>query len=204
MPRGDLRGERNELVDGRRRLDHLRLGRAAAAHRDHDHVTVAGEQPREMSGDRGLPDALAGADHGDRGQLERLEDRRVEAEVGTDVRQAGRERARGPAKALDRPEHRLVRQVDDQLGGTEVVDERHAVVGTAAKLLGPADEDRAHPLVRQLGQRIAHDRRVVLPVDQRDGPHRLVVTSRSIRPVYFSYSPVAVSNWMIRSCPWNG
>ena len=45
----------------------------------------------------------------------------------------------------------------------------------------------------------------MLAVDQRDGAaHPRVVTSRSIRPVYFSYSKVAVENWMIRSCPWNG
>ena len=34
--------------------------------------------------------------------------------------------------------------------------------------------------------------------------HPRVVTSCSIRPVYFSYSNVSVENWMIRSCPWNG
>ena len=53
-------------------------------------------------------------------------------------------------------------------------------------------------------ERLAHHRRVVLPVDERDRPHRGAVTSRSIRPVYFSCSPVDVSNWMIRSCPWKG
>ena len=104
------------------------------------------------------------------------------------------------------PEHRLVRQVDDDLGGAEAVDERDAVVGAAlAQLLGAADEDRPLPLVRERRECVAHHGRIVLTVDERDGArHRLAVTSLSIRPVYFSYSPVETSNWMIRSCPWNG
>ena len=84
--------ERDQLVEGRRGRDELGLRRAATPHRDHDHIAVAGEQAREMRGHSGLPDALARADDGDRRQLERLEHRRVETEVGADVRQAGRER----------------------------------------------------------------------------------------------------------------
>ena len=41
---GPAARERDEVVDGRRRLDELGLGRAAAAHRDDDDVAVAREQ----------------------------------------------------------------------------------------------------------------------------------------------------------------
>ena len=198
-------GTGHELLDGRRSLDQLGLLRAAAAHRDDDHPPVAREEARQVGGDRGLPDALAGADHRDRRQLERLERRWVEPEVGADVGQPGGQRPRRPLEPLDRPEHRLVGQVDHHLGRREPVDKWHAVVGvTFAELLGTPHEDRSLPVVGERLESIAHDRRVMLPVDERDGPHRRAVTSLSIRPVYFSYSPVDTSNWMIRSCPWNG
>ena len=47
--------------------------------------------------------------------------------------QPGRERPRRPAKALGRAEHRLVGEVDDDLGGAEAVDERHAVVARPSR-----------------------------------------------------------------------
>src|SRR4051812_30807241 len=198
---------RDELLDGGRRLDELGFGRAAAPHRDHDDTPVACEEAHQVCGDGRLPDSLARADHRDRRQLERLESRRIEAEVGAYIRKACRERARGPLESFYRPEHRLVGEVDDDLRRAEAVDERDAVVtlSASAELLGPADEDRSLPLVRQRCERVAHPRRIVLPVDERDrARHRLAVTSLSIRPVYFSYSPVETSNWMIRSWPWNG
>ena len=40
--------ERDEIGDGRRRLDQLRLGRAAPSHRDDDDAPVAREQPRDV------------------------------------------------------------------------------------------------------------------------------------------------------------
>jgi hypothetical protein len=119
----------------------------------------------------------------------------------------GSKRKSAPLEPLHRSEHRLVGEVDDHLRRAESVDERNAVVaGLAfAKLLRPADEDRSLPLVRERCERVAHHRRIVLTVDERHrARHRLAVTSLSIRPVYFSYSPVETSNWMIRSCPWNG
>ena len=132
--------------------------------------------------------------------------RRVEAEVGADVREAGGERPRRPAKPLGRAEHRLVGEVDDDLGRAEAVDERHAVVARRSRSFS-VPPTRIAPS-HSYGSAASASRTtgaIVLPVDQRDGPrHRLAVTSRSIRPVYFSYSPVATSNWMIRSCPWNG
>ena len=47
--------------------------------------------------------------------------------------------------------------------------DRDAVVGVVAQLLGAADEVRGDELVRQLLERGAHDRRVVLAVDQGRG-----------------------------------
>src|SRR5262249_57856478 len=82
---------------------------------------------------------------------------------------------------------------------------RHPVVRDTVQLLGSADEHHRDHLVRELAERGMHDGWVVLAVDQDDrAAHPRVVTSRSIRPVYFSYSSVSVENWMMRSCPWNG
>ena len=200
-------GEREQVVERRRGLDELRLGRPATAHRHDDDPAVAREHARDVSRHRRLPDPLAEADHGERRRRYRLERRRVEAEVGADVRQPERECARGPEHPLPRPEHRLVGEVDHEirLDRVERVDERHAVVVVAAQLLGPAHQQRAEHVIRQRLERIAHDRRVVLPVDQDDGPLAHVDrTSSSIFAVYFSYVFVSVENWMIFSCPWNG
>ena len=83
--------------------------------------------------------------------------------------------------------------------------ERNAVVLAAAELLRAADEHRGDDEVVELLEGLADDGRVVLAVDDRDrAPHPLVVTSRSIFPVYFSYSNVSVENWMMRSSPWKG
>ena len=79
------------------------------------------------------------------GSCERLERRRVEAEVGADVREPGGERPRRPAEPLAGPEHRLVGQVDHDVGprpSPKSSTERHAVVRVAAQLLRAADEDR--------------------------------------------------------------
>ena len=199
--------ERDEIGERRRRLDQLGLGRPAPSHRDHDDVAVAGEQPREMRRDGGLADALAGADHRDRRQLERLVDGRVEAEVGADVRQAGRERARGPAEALGRAEHRLVREVDDHLGVRRSRRRagRRSRRRRAASRVPPTRIAPTH----SYGSSASASRTtgaIVLAVDQGDG---LVITAssspraRSARCTSRTRA-VARSNWMIRSCPWNG
>src|SRR5262249_30989813 len=127
-----------------------------------------------------------------------------EAEVGADVREPGGEGARGPAHPRGRVEHRLVGEVDRDLGAVEAVHERYSVLGRAAQLLRAADEDRPDPFVRQRREGLAHDRGRVLAVDECDRLHRRAVTSVAIRSVYFSYSSVSRSNWMIRSWPWNG
>ena len=163
-----------------------------------------------MRADGRLPDALAGADDPDRRQLERLECRRVEAKVGADIREAERERSAREPKPVGRPEHGLVGEVDDDLGvvlqrSGQRVDERDAVVLAAAQLLAPADEVSRDELVRQLLEGVRDRREVVLAVDDRErARHERVVTSPSIRAVYFSNARVSVENWMIFSCPWNG
>ena len=66
------------------------------------------------------------------------------------------------------------------------------------------EENRADEVERQFGESVSHDVRVVLAVDERDRLHECVVTSDSIRAVYFSKASVSVENWMIFSCPWKG
>ena len=103
--------------------------------------------------------------------------------------------------ALLRIEHRLVGQVDRDLGAARpLFHDRYAVVRRAAQLLRPTDEAHGDELVRQLVQRGPHDVRIVLAVDDGDRPHR-AVTSFSMRAVYFSYVFVSVENWMIFSWP---
>ena len=181
--------ELDELVERRRRLDDLGLGRAAAAHRDDDDVAVAREQPREVRRDRGLPHALA-----------RCRSRRSTAArtARTTAGRTGsrRRRTAGPAasacdaqrKRSAGPEHRLVGEVDHDLG----------VRRSRRRAARRSPRRRAASRCRRRGSRRPTRtaapaarrarRRVVLPVDQRDRPHRRAVTSRSIRPVYFSYS----------------
>jgi hypothetical protein len=117
------------------------------------------------------------------GTLERLEARRVEAEVGADVRQPGRERARAQRKRSRRPEHRLVGEIDDELGVAEV---RRAAARRSPSpprsFSVPPTRIAPDHVVRQLGERVAHDVRVVLPVDRARPPLTRVVTSRSIGP----------------------
>ena len=158
-----------------------------------------------MPGHGCLPDPLAQADHGERRCRDRLERRRLEAKVGADVRQPERERTRRPQHPLPRPEHRLVGEIDHEIGPdrVELADERDAVILAPADLLRAADEERPDDLVRELRERVPHDRCVVLSVDQDKSSH-VDRTSSSIRAVYFSYVFVSVENWMMRSCPWNG
>ena len=160
-----------------------------------------------MTGDGRLPDPLARPDDPDRRQVEGLEHGNVEAEVGADVRDAvGEGKTREP-KALARAEHGLVGEVDDRLRlelgdrRLEVVHEWDAVVLSADQLLGSADEERPGEVVGQLDEGVAHDRGIVLTVDQGDRARHRVVTSSSIRAVYFSKASVSVENWMIFSCP---
>ena len=163
-----------------------------------------------MGGDSGLADTLAGGEHGQRRQRKRFELGRLEPEVSPGVGDPGREHPAGHPEPRRGPQHGLVGQVEHELRlqlpqrPLEIGVERDAVVGFAAELLRPAGHERADELVRQLDQSVAHRRRVVLPVDQGQRPHRCEVTSPSILAVYFSNERVSVENWMIFSCPWNG
>ena len=164
-----------------------------------------------MAGDRGLPHALPGAYDRKRRERKRRQLGRVETKVRAHIRQPEREHPARHPEAFSRPEHRLVGEVDDDLGlelgdrRFQLVHDRHAVVVTAAQLLGAAGEPDGHELVRQHSERIAHHGRIVLPVGYGQRPHQvLAVTSSSIRVVYFSNASVSVENWMIRSEPWNG
>ncbi len=120
--------------------------------------------------------------------------RRIEAEVGAHVRDAPHEHLAGDPEPLDRAEDGLVREIDDDVGPVlverafERVGEGHAVVRVVPQLLRAAEQMRRHEAVRQLLERRAHDRRVVLAVDQGQGTlgHERDVTSSSMRPVYFS------------------
>ena len=182
---------------------------AAAAHGDDDDVARAREQAGDVARDGGLPHALARADDGQRRLRVGRERDRVEPEVRADVGQPVRERARGEPEPAPRPGDRLVGEVDHDVhvhfdqGVGQLVPERDAVVGhAAADLLGAAEHDRADDLVVERGERLDDDVRVVLPVDERERSHGRLVSSFSIRAVYFSYSSVSIENWMIRSCPW--
>ncbi len=164
-----------------------------------------------MPGDGGLPDALARADDPERRERERPKRRRVEAEVRARVGDPRGEHAARDEEALARAEHRLVGEVVDELrlAGrerlVEVAVDRHAVLVPATQLLLAAGEPGAGDLVGQRRERVPDDGRVVLAVDHHErARHVRVVTSPSIRAVYFSNARVSVENWMIRSCPWNG
>ena len=198
------------LGRGAGRFD-LGLGRPAATHCDDDDIPVLREQAQRVAGHGRLADPFAGSDDADRGQVERLQLGRIEAKVRADVRDAVRQHPARDAKALTRPQHRLVGEVDDDLGleigqcPLQVVEQEDAVLVVAAQLFGAPDEPRPTEVVRKGRQRVLHHRRVVLSVDDRQrAGHDRVVTSPSMRAVYFSNARVSVENWMIFSWPWNG
>ncbi len=168
-------------------VDELRLGGAASAHRQHHDVAPRSlQQPGDVCRDRGLAHALARPDDAERRSRSRHQvARRREREVRSPVGDTALERDRGQPEAVRRGEHRLVGEVHE-LVRCEPLDrranrvlghlrghDRHAVgleSSVQIDLLGPADERSAHDLaaLRELGQREAHHRRVVLAVDQRD------------------------------------
>ena len=127
-----------------------------------------------------------------------------------DVGQPEREHAAREREALDGPEDGLVGEIDDDLGREardrrlDVVDERDAVLLAPAQLLRAADEHRRDDLVRELGERVTDDGRIVLAVDDRECPHVLAVTSSSIAPVNFAYSSVSSEKETSLTSPWNG
>ena len=58
--------------------------------------------------------------------------------------------------------------------------------------------------MREARERDPDDVRIVLTVDQSQRLHGGLVTSPSMRVVYFSNSSVSAENWMIRSWSWYG
>jgi hypothetical protein len=163
-----------------------------------------------MTRDGGLPDALAGSGDSDRWKRERKPCRRLESEVGADVRHAEREHPACESKPLDRPEDGLVGEVDDDLEhvrvecGLDIGGERDTVVLPSSQLLLAADEHGGDELVRKLGERVTDDRGVVLAVDDGQRSQVRAVTSSSIAPVNFAYSSVSSENETSRTWPWNG
>ena len=120
------------------------------------------------------------------------------------------EHAAGEREPRDRAEHRLVREIDDDVRAQacdsrlHVGHERNAVLVPAAELLLTADEHGRDEVVRQLGERVTDDRGVVLAVDDGESPHVRVVTSSSIAPVNFAYSSVSSANETSLTWPWKG
>ena len=177
------------------------------AHRDDHDVPLACEQTRQMPGDGGLADALARADHRDGRQLERLV-------AGGSKRKSAPMYAIPAASARDAQRRRSAREMTGSSERStsasapcEALDERHTEALTVAQLLRPAGEDRAHPLVRQLPERLPDHVGACSPsISATASSHSsaAAVTSPSMRLVYFSYSSVSRSNWMIFSDPWNG
>ena len=163
-----------------------------------------------MTGHGGLADALTRPHDGDRRELEGLEQRRIETEVRSDIRQPQREDPAREREAFDGAEHRLVREVDDHFRsmlrdcGLHVGSERYPVVLSPAQLLVTSDQNGRDEVVRQLGERVTHDGRVVLAVDDGESPHVRAVTSSSIAPVNFAYSRVSRANETSFTWPWNG
>ena len=197
------------------------------------------EQAREVTGDGRLADALAGPDDVERRQrAQRQARRRVEGEVGAAVRGPGRQRGAHQQEALAVAEHRLVGEVDDDLGGggadragdggrhggrvagarVDRSDRGQAELGrearragvAGAQLLAAAGEQPAGDLVpvAQPVERRAHDRRVVLAVDDDEGARARPPGSRlappAARQMYFSNDAVEGANSISVSLPWNG
>ena len=157
-------------------LGDLRLRRPAAPHRRRRRSCRSRASSRAAcAGDRRLADALPRADDPDRGQRERLEHGRIEAEVGADVRRApcastrlaSRSRSRGPStgssersttsSGVDTRQRLVAARSND---GHAVLLVRRAASRSRRRMM------RGDELVRQLRERVAHDRRVVLAVDQ--------------------------------------
>ncbi len=203
-------GQLDERLDRRWNDDYFGSGRPAASHRDDDDLVLRREQPSEMAGDGGLADTLPGSGDRDRRHGERRALGWVEAEVCPHVGHAAGEHPADERQTRWRPEHGLVGEVDHDVGcmacdgRLHVLDERDAVVLTAAELLLPANEDGGGEVVRELRERVTYDVGVVLAVDDRDGSHVRAVTSSSIAPVNFAYSRVSRLKETRRSWPWNG
>jgi hypothetical protein len=164
-------------------------------------LPLATQKPGDMAGDCGLADPLAASDDCERGHVERSELNRFEAEIGARVPRSSGERPRREAKPAAGIQHRIVGEVEHELGAgrlqpfLEVGKERNSVRRLAPKLFRTAQQNGTDNLVLELDERVAHDLGVMLPVDEGESSHRRVeLTSSSILVVYFSYSSVSIEN----------
>src|SRR5262245_37859512 len=200
----------DESLDGGRNAHDLGLRGATPSHRNDDQAAFLCEQTRHVTRHGRLADPLACPHDRDRGEWERLERRWVEAKVGAHVRHAPGEHAACESKPRDGPKNGLVGQVDDHVGAMardrrlDVRRQWDSVVLPAPKLLLATDQHRGDEVVRELGERVAHDRGIVLAVDDSESPHVRAVTSSSMAPVYFAYSSVSSANETSLTWPWNG
>src|SRR4051794_3594317 len=165
------------------------MSRSAAAHRYHPGVEAfAGKQACQIARDRRLSHPLPGTYYGQRGfGRDGAEVRGPQFEVAAEVARPGVEGERGDFHPLFVADHGLVGEVDDDLhlvlgegqpyggDGIPFPDQRDAVVGAVLDLLGPAEEGSgdAFGSYRFLyaSHRVEYDGRVVLAVDQEQGPH---------------------------------
>ena len=198
MPAGPR--ELEQLGDLGLTVDDDRLPWAAPAHGHDDHLAIPRQQARDVPCDRCLADALARPDDSERRKVEGLEADGVEPEVGAHI---GNAASQGPARQAEAPGrigHGLVGEVDDDLGGNglerlfQCLENRNPVVLSAAQLLRPTEKDGPDDVVLEARERDPDDIGIVLPVDQRQGPQGLLVTSPSMRLVYFSNSSVSAEN----------
>ena len=159
------RSSRSSSAGARRgAVDELRAARARPAPSRRRTTPVAlAQEAGQVAADGGLADPLPRADHRDRRARRPRPRRRPELEVGAASRR-GRPRARRliSRKRVALAQHRLVGEVDDPPGARACgrprpspaagiapdVLERHAVVGLPAQLLGAAQEQRRHDVVR--------------------------------------------------------
>ena len=202
--------ELDERFDGRRDRDRLGLGGPPAPHGDDDDARSSASSRAMCPVTAVLPTRLPVP-------TTAIEGSSKGANAGGSSRKSaptyGNAVSEDPAcerEPLDRPEHRLVGEIDDDLGPVpldrraDVVGKRHAVVLAAAQLLRSADEHRGDELVGKLGERVADDGRIVLAVDDRERPHVLAVTSSSMAPVNLAYSSVSSEKETSLTSPWNG
>ena len=216
-------GQRLEVLErhvGRR--DH-RLGRPAPPHRDDRGPAAAlAQDPGEVARHGGLARPLAGADDGEHAAVEVELARSAAART---TRSASRTRARGGARArraaASRPRPARARRPGRRRRSRPRREPPQRVLARLVRVeLDPVVRDRVvQHLARHLllaaaphradggepGDRVAHDRRVVLAVEQDDHPRHAqpcVVSPRSDGS--FSYSCVRGSNEMIGSRSWNG
>ncbi len=172
------RDSSSSVVDGGRDLHDLGIRRPSPPHRDDDDAPVAGEQLCDVARDRGLPDALAGAD--DRRATAGRTARTTGARSGSpsprtgaraaSTRLASRIRSGGPSTgSSERSRTTSGVELDDRL--VERLQRAGRRSPLPAQLLGAADEHGRDHVVRQHGERVAYDGSVVLAVDHGDRSH---------------------------------